>query len=53
MCFIRGSMLPCGPGNAVMRNGAFIGTTTESGPRCAATKEPMSNGSLTAGCCTC
>jgi hypothetical protein len=29
------TMLPCGPGNAVMRNGAFIGTTTESGPRCA------------------
>jgi hypothetical protein len=29
------TMLPCGPGNAVMRNGAFIGTTTESGARCA------------------
>jgi len=29
------TMLPCGPGNAVMRNCAFIGTTTESGPRCA------------------
>ena len=29
------TMLPCGPGNAVMRNGAFIGTTTESGPHCA------------------
>ena len=38
-CSIAGSilkmMLPSGPGNVVMRNGAFIGTTTESGPDCA------------------